>query len=233
MKDIKTNLNYGREIDMDSEMKEMGRKAEPVVPLTEAQQKLVEENIGLIAGYANLHGLDLSNNRIYAYEDLYGTLAIGLCKAISSYDPNKGALSSYVYRAMDYEMLTARKKFKLHNPPVVCYINDMIKNPNDQEDNRYAENWGRDSFFYKYNLFNPDETDIVELQMILDEEYENYGKFGKVFREIMEKGLSFADAGKELGLTKQRVWHIFFRRFVPTVRRRLMGEEVKDRRVII
>ena len=224
MKDIKTNLNYGREIDIDGEMKEVGRKAEVVVPLTEAQQKLVEENIGLIAGYANLHGLDLSNNRMYAYEDLYGTLAIGLCKAISTYDPNKGALSSYVYRAMDYEMLIARKKFKLHNPSVVCYIEDMAGKPQDRDDERFTENWGKDSFFYKYNLFTTDGAEHTELQMILNEEYENFGKYGEVYRKVIEKGMTFAEAGEEVGVTRQRAWDCFRHRFVPRVRRRLAEE---------
>ena len=209
-------------------MQNTGIKPEPIIPLTKEQQKLVEENIGLIAGYANLHKLDLSNNRLYGFEDLYGALATGLCKAVSTYDPNKGALSSYAYKAMDYEILAIIQKYRTHNPTSVCYINDMTSNPNNTDNTSYEETYGKDRFFYKNNLYTSDKTDITEYQMIIEEEYKRFGKYGEVFRNVIENGMTIAEASKKVGVTKRLARDCFSIRFIPSIRRRIFEDNKQE-----
>ena len=100
----------------------------------------------------------------------------------------------------------------------------MAGRAQDRDDERFTENWGKDSFFYKYNLFTTDGAEHTELQMILDEEYKNFGKYGEVYRKVIETGMTFAEAGEEVGVTRQRAWDCFRHRFVPRVRRRLAEE---------
>ena len=63
--------------------------------LTEEQRKFVEDNHNLIYSFAKKNGLDL--------EEYYGILAIGLCKAALSFDPDRGFLfSTYAYKSMQH-----------------------------------------------------------------------------------------------------------------------------------
>ena len=64
--------------------------------LSKDQQDLVSDNHNLIYSYANKMNLDIN--------EYYGLLAIGLCKAAKTYDPNRGyAFSTYAYYVMRTE----------------------------------------------------------------------------------------------------------------------------------
>lgn len=64
--------------------------------LSKEQQDLVSDNHNLIYSYANKMNLDIN--------EYYDLLAIGLCKAAKTYDPNRGyAFSTYAYFAMRTE----------------------------------------------------------------------------------------------------------------------------------
>lgn len=64
--------------------------------LNSEQSKLVEDNAQLIYGFINKHHLPA--------DDFYGMCAVGLCKAAKSFDPSKGAFSTYAYLYMSSEL---------------------------------------------------------------------------------------------------------------------------------
>lgn len=64
--------------------------------LSKEQQDLASDNHKLIYSFANKTGLDI--------DEYYGLLAIGLCKAAKTYDPDRGyAFSTYAYITMRNE----------------------------------------------------------------------------------------------------------------------------------
>lgn len=73
--------------------------------LTQDQQKLVEENMGLVGKVIKdkVHGLD--QLRFFTYDDLYQIGCIGLCKAASS--DKGGCFSTFAYRLIWNEICSA------------------------------------------------------------------------------------------------------------------------------
>ena len=73
--------------------------------LTQDQQKLVEENMGLVGKVIKdkVHGLD--QLRFFTYDDLYQIGCIGLCKAVSS--DKGGCFSTFAYRLIWNEICSA------------------------------------------------------------------------------------------------------------------------------
>jgi len=63
-----------------------------MMPLTEQQRWLAEENHGLIITFIQRKHLDL--------DEYYGDLAETYCYAIASYDESKGKLSTYVFASL-------------------------------------------------------------------------------------------------------------------------------------
>ncbi len=70
--------------------------------LTTAQQKIVEDNLGLVGKVIQdkVHGLGLST--LYSYEDLFQIGCIGLCKAAAT--DKGGTFSTYAYRIIWHEI---------------------------------------------------------------------------------------------------------------------------------
>lgn len=64
--------------------------------LTLAQQRVVEDNLGLVGKVIQdkVHGLGLST--LYSYDDLFQIGCIGLCKAAAT--DKGGTFSTYAYR---------------------------------------------------------------------------------------------------------------------------------------
>lgn len=69
--------------------------------LSVEQAKLVEDNHNLIYWFMNSKGIS---------EDYYGDIAIGLIKAVQSYDSNKGNLSTLAYKCMNTEYLSVKRR---------------------------------------------------------------------------------------------------------------------------
>jgi len=65
-------------------------------PLTEKQRQLAEKNHGLIISFIQRNHLDL--------DEYYGDLAETYCVAISSYNENKGKLSTYIFVSLGNKM---------------------------------------------------------------------------------------------------------------------------------
>lgn len=73
--------------------------------LNEAQQKVVEDNMGLVGKVIRdkVHGLGMST--VYSYEDLFQIGCIGLCKAAAT--DKGGTFSTYAYRLIWNEICDA------------------------------------------------------------------------------------------------------------------------------
>lgn len=77
-----------------------------MLPLTELQRRKVEENLGLVGLVIKerVHGIDQIG--IFSYDDLFQIGTIGLCKAVQTDRPGKGAFSTYAYRLIYNEIMT-------------------------------------------------------------------------------------------------------------------------------
>lgn len=75
-------------------------------PLSELQQRKVEENMGLVGQVIKerVHGIDQIG--IFNYDDLFQIGCIGLCKAVQTDKPDRGAFSTYAYRLIYNEIMT-------------------------------------------------------------------------------------------------------------------------------
>lgn len=71
----------------------MPNRRRPIVPLTEAQRKLVADNIGL--AYSAAHKWSMNN--ILGFEDRLSACMEAICLASQTYDPAKGSFASHVF----------------------------------------------------------------------------------------------------------------------------------------
>lgn len=89
-----------------------------MMELTVEQQKLVEDNMGLVGKVIKdcVHGL--APGSLYGYDDLYQIGCLGLCKAAQTNKPGCGAFSTYaymlirneIYDALDYATVRGREQ---------------------------------------------------------------------------------------------------------------------------
>lgn len=109
-------------------------------PLTEEQRELAEKNHDLIYGYAHKKNISI--------DELYGVLAIGLCKAAKIYDESKGRFSTLAYKCMENELNTywksLNKKSVVPNDLTISY--DFFK---EYEEYNCIENY---SNYCDYNI---------------------------------------------------------------------------------
>ena len=75
-------------------------------PLTELQQRKVEENLGLVGQVIKERVHGVGQIGIFSYDDLFQIGTIGLCKAVQTDRPGKGAFSTYAYRIIYNEIMT-------------------------------------------------------------------------------------------------------------------------------
>ena len=68
----------------------MGRDAAPLVPLTDDQRAMVEQNLGLVG-----HTLKVYFGQLCGDEDAWNDGVIGLARATRNYDPNRSSFSTY------------------------------------------------------------------------------------------------------------------------------------------
>lgn len=80
-----------------------------MIKLNDEQRKLVEDNIALIHYVIKKHSLAA----MYEYDDCFGVMAIGLCKAAATFDPSKGwAFTAYASKCMLNEMFMFNRGYK-------------------------------------------------------------------------------------------------------------------------
>lgn len=107
--------------------------SEPIVTLSDEQRDFVAEHHNLIYSFANQRNIDL--------EELYGVLAIALCRAAQSYNESKGTFSTYAYIWMDsfikrYWLTEYRKMRRAPSEPVSLneYVNSDDGNETELQD---------------------------------------------------------------------------------------------------
>lgn len=93
--------------------------------LTTEQQRIVEENMGLVRAVLSRCVNSPGSTGIYSYEDLFQIGCMGLCEAAIQYRPGRAAFSTYAYAAIRnriYNALTyatyRREKEKLSDFPI-------------------------------------------------------------------------------------------------------------------
>ena len=65
--------------------------------LSDAQQIMVEENLGLVRAVLSRCVNNPGSMGIYSYDDLFQIGCIGLCKAAAQYQPGRAVFSTYAY----------------------------------------------------------------------------------------------------------------------------------------
>lgn len=92
--------------------------------LTTEQQRMVEENMGLVRAVLSRCVNSPKSAGIYSYDDLFQIGCMGLCEAATQYQPGRAAFSTYAYAAIRnrvYNALTyatyRREKEKLSDFP--------------------------------------------------------------------------------------------------------------------
>ena len=68
--------------------------------LSDAQQIMVEENLGLVRAVLSRCVNNPGSMGIYSYDDLFQIGCIGLCKAAAQYQPGRAVFSTYAYIAI-------------------------------------------------------------------------------------------------------------------------------------
>ena len=160
--------------------------------LTEEQKKLVEDNHNLIYSYAR--------KKHISSEKWYDVLAIGLCKAARSFDPNKGKFSTWCYRFFDNEIRTcwnnANKKSKIPESAILAY--DTVISNEDTSQNESYINCFSDTKAYE---------DIVHSTMMLDI-VNDMSDIEKYVFELILYGYNQQEIATEVGRTRQSVGKI-------------------------
>lgn len=98
--------------------------------LTDRQQQLVEENMGLVHAVLKRCVSGPHSLGVYSYDDLFQIGCIGLCKAAAEYTPGRAAFSTYafilirneVFHALEYASLRQNTEVELdvvHMPAAV------------------------------------------------------------------------------------------------------------------
>lgn len=170
---------------MDDNQKNDGR-------LTDEQKKLVKDNHNLIYSYAN--------KKHISSEKWYDVLAIGLCKAARSFDPDKGKFSTWAYRFFDNEIRTCwnkqNKKSKIPESFVLPY--DAVLSNEDSSQNESYINYFSDVKAYE---------DIVHSAMMLDI-VNDMNDTEKYIFELILYGYNQQEIAAEVGKTRQSVGKI-------------------------
>lgn len=77
------------------------------MPLNEAQQRLAEENIGLVGTVIRDNVKNVNNIGLFTYQDIFQIGCMGLSKAALDYKPGKNKFSTYAYIAIRNEIYNA------------------------------------------------------------------------------------------------------------------------------
>ena len=170
--------------------------AEMEVAMTEAQRDLAATNHNLIRGYANRHGLHL--------DEYYDLLAIALCHAAQTFDPEKGyAFSTLAYTTMSHA--------------VARYMKDEGRLKRTPEHGLYSYNRER----FADDPYSEEEIASIEDQshrwrpgigrMVADEFVSTLDERQQMILSGLLNGEIEETMAKRLGVSKTAVWQQIIR----------------------
>ena len=155
--------------------------------MTEEQKKLAEENHNLIYFYARKYHISKQD-----FEDMYGILAIALCKAARDYDESRGRAFSTV--AMGYMLNECRNAYrcdKYRNGKLsICSYNNIFSFSDEDSTTEYI-----DMLEGKQDVW--DDVNLIE-----------FNQFNEQLRKIAYLsylGYNQQEIAKEMGITQSLV----------------------------
>lgn len=184
---------------------ETSEKGMGACSLTEEQRKMVEDNHGLI--YVALKQYCTPRE----YEDFYGAMAEGLCKAVQTYDPNRGIkFSTYAMKCMwSIRFMIKRKECTQRRGAGVTTIS--LSDPIPDTDGCCVEDLlaGGSDFAHDYEQ----STLIRKVLDRLAEKYKMQHKCGTVdkihvIKRVCIDGASQDEVAKELGVCQATISRI-------------------------
>lgn len=155
--------------------------------MTEEQKKLAEENHSLIYFYARKYNISKQD-----FDDMYGILAIGLCKAARDYDESRGSAFSTV--AMGYMLNECRNAYRCdkykNGKLTICSYNNIFPLSDDGGTTEYIDVIeGKDDVW--------DDINLIE-----------FNQFNEQLRKIAYLsylGYNQQEIAKEMGITQSLV----------------------------
>lgn len=160
--------------------------------LNHTQRKLVEDNHNLIYSFLNSRNLSLNS-----VEDWYGTAAIGLCKAASVFDENRGSkFTTLAYICMDNEVKQIMRKNR-KDVPVTNSINEDISNTDGCSLSEIIPD-PRDCF---YSVYLNDAITIATSKMS--------DRHKSVLKMLVEDGLSQKAISQKLNISQGHISRIY------------------------
>ena len=155
--------------------------------MTEKQKKLAEENHSLIYFYARKYNMSKQE-----FDDMYGILAIGLCKAARDYDESRGSAFSTV--AMGYMLNECRNAYRCdkykNGKLTICSYNNIFPLSDDGGTTEYIDVIeGKDDVWDDVNLID-------------------FNQFNEQLRKIAYLsylGYNQQEIAKEIGITQSLV----------------------------
>ena len=172
----------------------MPKKKEKIIPLTDEQRKVVEENHNLIYKVLNDHCLDV--------DEWYDVAAIGLCKAAQLFKPESGfKFSTYaytsIYNVVCRQIIASKTEHRLPPGGGLLYLEE--KYGNFEEDNKLED------------LIPASNNSFVDDIITINDFKESLKKLNSRDQEIillLADGYTYQAAGDTLGVSRERVRQI-------------------------
>lgn len=173
--------------------------------LTKEQQKMIEDNIGLVYKFCQTKDIISS----FEFDDAVQIASIGLIKAILSYDKDKGGLSTYAYLCMHTEFLMALRNNKHRKLGYMQSLNEPVNMPKENSKNVYLEDLISDRL---------DLCDFILAKLNLELAYSKLSKRDKeIIDRFVLEGQNQQDIAKELKLAQPTISRII-RKFKNTLK---------------
>jgi len=162
-------------------------------PLTKKQQELVEMNHNLIYSFAYKNNLSL--------EEYYDILAIGMCKAASTFDESKGAFTTVAFRCMRNEVFhywdSMKKKSVIPNNMIFSYDVHISEVMNDTYEDKNS---------FLSILSNKNYTHDVAIGNIMINEFmEILTKEEKYLVKLLMIGVTQAEIAEKTNRSRQLI----------------------------
>lgn len=172
--------------------------------LTKEQQKMIEDNIGLVYKFCQTKNIVSS----FEFDDAIQIASIGLIKAILSYDKDKGGLSTYAYLCMHTEFLIALRNNKHRKLGYMQSLNEPVNMSKEDSKNVYLEDLISDKL---------DLCDFILAKLNLELAYSKLSKRDKeIIDRFVLEGQNQQDIAKELKLAQPTISRII-RKFKNTL----------------